>query len=252
MLSLLCDKKVIDKETASRFLPFCYCVSPSFAVGIVGISVFNNINVGVVVYLSCVLANTILLLIYSHLYKFKSVYLKNKIEFSSKIIVESVVSCGKSMLSISFVIIFFSYFIILLDCLNFYDIIKLKGYSEMLKSVFDVTYLSLLPSDLNLLPIVTGIISTGGFCILLQLICINRNYFSLKRLFFMRIPVFILSYLICNVISGRILLYKSSISYAFSHNKNENLNIFSLICLFFMIIMIFFQKKNCNFKKSML
>ncbi|MBE6837652.1 MAG: hypothetical protein E7509_06675 [Ruminococcus sp.] len=252
MLSELVKDNVISKDTASRVSPFFYCISPSFAVGLVGFGIFNNVKTGIIVYLSCLITNTTALFIYSHIYKFRCNNTKAEIKFNSQILVDSVTSSGKSMLVISAMIIFFSYFIILLDCLKFYDIIKLQNMPAILKSLIEITYLSELSADLRFLPVISGIVSSGGLCILLQSVCIVNNAFSLKRLFLMRLPLSLVSYLVCFLIIRYICVDIEVLSYAISHKKSTELNILSLICLFFMIILIFFRKKNCNLQKSML
>ncbi len=252
MLSTLVKSKIISKKTASEFAPFCYCVSPSFAVGVVGIAVFSDVKIGLVVYLSCLIVNSIALFIYSHIKSFEDFCGEYKIKLDTQILVDSVVSSGKSILVISGMILFFSYFVILLDCLKFYDIIKLKNSSVILKSLLEVTFISNLTFNLKILPLITGIISTGGLCILLQLVCINDNNISLKRLFILRIPLSVASSLVCYLIMKNFFVYDDCLLYAFSQKKGSNFNFFSLICLFFMIIIIFFQKKNCNFEKSVL
>lgn len=252
MLNSLVSINSIDKETATRFAPFCYCVSPSFSVGIVGVAIFSSVKIGVIVYISCLIANTLALLIYSHIYKFKSNSDNEKIQINGDILVNSVVSSGKSMLIISAMIIFFSYLINLLDCLKFYDIIKLKNANIFLKSLFDITFISNLSADFKVLPLITAVISFGGICILLQVFCICNKTFSLKRLFLLRIPISLLSALACYLILKSNILAIESVSYVYSQKNDSNFNIFSLICLFFMIIIIFFQKKNCNLEKSVL
>lgn len=252
MLSTLVSDNVISKETAYRLSPFFYCVSPSFAVGIVGIGVFSNVKIGLIVYISCFLTNTILLLLYSQTQKFKSEKTNEKIKIDMEILVDSVVSSGKSMLKISFMIVFFRYFLVLLDCLKFFDIISINNVPIYLKSVLEITCINALNADLNCLPIVTGLVSCGGLCILSQLFCIVDNEFSIKRLILSRLLFSLMSSLVCYLIIRHFSVDLEVISYAISHKKSSDFNFLSLICLFFMIILIFFRKKNCNLKKSML
>ena len=238
LLGELVRSKDITKETASGLAPFCYCVSPSFAVGIVGLAVFSDVKIGLIVYFSCLISNTLALLVYSRIYNFKCEKNDTKVKLTPDILVNSVASSGKSMLLISGMILFFAYFVILLDCLNFFDIIKIRDISVILKSSLEITYISNLATDFKLLPVVTGIVSCGGLCILLQVLCLNSSTFSLKRLFLMRIPLSLASALVCYVTMRHILVYNETISYAFSQKKSSDLNVLSLICLFFMIIII--------------
>lgn len=252
MLSLLVKDKVITKNTASKFAPFCYCVSPSFAIGVVGVGIFSNVKIGMMCYLSCFIANTMFLLVFSRIYRFKSNDDKTEVRLYSSIINESVYSASKSIFLICGVIIFFSYIITILDCLKLFDIIENNELNVLLKSILEITNITRISNKISLLPLITAVISTGGICTLLQTYVLCDNAFEIKCHLIMRTPISLISYLIYKIFFSKTIIADHVILYAYSENNQSELNIISLICLFFMIIIIFFQKKNCNFEKSVL
>ena len=54
------DKKYIDVESANRLLCFTYFPSIFFVIGTVGILLFNDIKIGILLYLNCLFNNLII------------------------------------------------------------------------------------------------------------------------------------------------------------------------------------------------
>ncbi len=252
MLHRLVDEGAICKEDAEKMLAFCYCPSPSFAVGLVGNGVFHNPKAGFIIYFSCVTTNLIMCFILKGKMNFKNINTKKKVVFSADNLVLSITDCGVSMLKICGVIVFFSYITTLLDCMNFFEILKIKSSDVLLKSVFEITNITALSPSYNLLPLISVIFSTGGGSILLQMISINAKKISLKKFFLFRIPVGIIAGAITSVIL-RVFPMDLACNYEYMlHQNRSGYSILSSICILFMIIIIFFQKKTSILKKSVL
>lgn len=252
LISQLYGDESISSKTAQQLICFCYCPSPSFIIGVVGIGIFNNIKVGLWVYFSILMANLIIAFVLCHISKPMIVSHDKKPTLSSENLILSVTECGKSMLVISAVIIFFSYIITLLDCMNFFNILRISNGNILLKSIFEVTCISNIIADYNLIPLITFIFSTGGLSIILQIFALNYKKISLKNFLIFRLPVATLTGLISFVVF-KLVKFDILCDYTYSvHQNSSDYSILSSICIFFMIITIFFQKKTSISKKSML
>lgn len=252
LVSQLYKENKIDKLISKNMLIFCYCPSPTFIVSLVGIGLFNNVKAGLVVYLSVCIANFMVAFFVCRIHKITLVSEKTKLSLSSNALVQSVTESGKSMLKISAMIIFFAYLTTLLECMNFYNIIGVKYSDVLIKSVFEITNILAFRGNYNLLPIITFIFSTGGISILLQIVSLNSQKISLRGLFASRLPIGILSSGICFLLM-RVISLDLTCNYTYSlYEKTSNYSFLSSICIFFMIITIFFRKSTSISKKSVL
>lgn len=248
----LVNEGEITKSEGEKMLRFCYCTSPAFAVGIVGNGIFHNKTAGLIVYISCVISNFVICIISRKSFSEKKATGFKKINLNGEVLVDSITESGKSMFKISIVIIFFSYITTLLDCMKFYEILKIDESPNFLKSLLEVTNIVNLAPNYKFLPLISFLISTGGVSILIQIIALNHQKLSLKSFLTCRIPIGILASgvtiailkffpinLTCN---NSCLIHKSSCEYS----------PLSSICILFMIITLFFNKKASILKKNVL
>jgi len=189
---LLKDNK-ITKETASKMLCYCYCSGPAFIIGAIGVKIFNNVLIGLLIYLSILLSNFLIAIIVGFKNEIpKKSYIKQPIVLNSSILIESIQDSAKTLSLICSTIVFFSAFITLLEetglllkVSNILSIIlKTSGnYSKIFSSAFfEVSKISDMPQfSYKFVPIIAGIVSLGGICVLLQISGISGGKVSFKR-----------------------------------------------------------------------
>ncbi len=199
MLVEAVKSKKISADYASRILPCCYCISPNFAVGLAGASLFGSPRAGFVIYLSCVLTNIILALVIPRLSK--SEHCKGictySIIFSSEMITTAVESTAKAIFSICSMILFFSLIsaaVIASGAAEFLSK-KMNVSPQIIMSVLDITAVAESARlDYSKIPLVCAAFSFGGICILMQVSSISRNIIKLTHLIIVRLLSIPLSY----------------------------------------------------------
>lgn len=252
LIKQLLENGSIDRKTAENMSVFCYASGPSFITGIIGVGVFSSVRAGIIIYLSCLLANIIAAIIFGLFEKYSYTDKRVKLSLNSQTVIDLVSSSGKNMLMICLMVICFSYVISVLDCLSAFDVFRNDTLKTLVKSLAEITYITNLNSDYRLLPAVAFLASTGGLCVILQLASIINHKFSMKKFILARIPIAILSYVIC-IIMMKLIPVTNNCVYSYSYQRNDSkFNILSVVCIFFMIIIIFFQKKTSNLQKDVL
>lgn len=248
LIKQLTEEHKINQKTAEILNCFCFSGGPAFFTGVIGLTVFNNSKIGIIIFISVVTANTILAIILNHIFKPKYTEAAEKVCITSDCIIDSVISAGKSMFIICVTIVFFSAIMALAESNGFFDIFKSLGLSQnqciLIKSIFEVSYLSQLSgTPYSLIPFISAICSFGGICVLTQIKAIVGKVYSLKYFLAARIISSALSWLICTIIMK---FYKPEIITAASVNvkivTQEN-NIIPSLCLIAMIIIITIHKK---------
>ena len=159
-------------EIAGKTAAFCYCISPSFAITMIGIELYKNAEFGFAVYISNVISNFILAVIYSHKYDLK-ITLTGQTKTGN--IISSVNSSAATLFKICSIIIFFNSIIAsvecLLNCIGVSLSIEIKSLLEI-SNILE--YQNITPVAL---PFIAGLTSTGGFCVIFQSISIVNVLF---------------------------------------------------------------------------
>lgn len=251
-IKLLADLKnqgVIDEKTAKCMSAFCYCGGPAFYGGAVGLAVFSDKNIGIMIFLSILIANSILAIFICHIVKPKFSGENVRFVFSSQILVNSVLSAGRTMFTVCAMIIFSSAIISTMEAAGLFKIIeKITGNDEnitiLIKSLFEISYIAQLKnSPFNLLPFVTACCSFGGICVILQIVALNHGSFSLKYFFIARPILAILSGSICKLLCEYFVpqaVYADSCDGKLLVNFN---NFIPSICLILMILLLNMKKR---------
>ncbi len=243
LLVELKNKGVIDKKTAEIMSCFCYGGGPAFFTGVIGLTVYNNTKIGMIIFLSVIISNFLLACIMCRIFNLKCSETDKKIIFNSDNIIQAIISTGKSLFIICITIIFFAVFMALFDNESIVGLIKQSGLSQdidiLIKSFLEISNISdISPKSLDIIPLIAGICSFGGVCVLMQVKAIVRNTYSLKLFFFSRIVGFTLSTIICNIILHYFhekIVTASSEKIIISSVPN---NIIPSICLISMIFII--------------
>lgn len=109
--AMLYDKNLCSKDEAERILPYCNNAGPAFIIGTIGIGIFNDYKIGVMIYIvqiiSAVICGIILSFPRKQINSYPNPYTINNITAAT--ISKSVINAGTSMISICGHICFFSF-----------------------------------------------------------------------------------------------------------------------------------------------
>lgn len=229
------------REQAETAAGFCYCISPSFAVTMIGLGIYSSAEAGMFVYISNVLACVVMAAIFGK----RNLSIKKAAPHSSAGIIGAVSSSALSLFTVCTVIVAFNVILSMLTELSKRIGIYLPEY---ILGFAEISNLLKLPPNLNFLPLISSICSFGGICVLLQCSAICRKSFSLRKFIVMRIPTAILSGVICYVM---LQLFEISVpvsngaGYVFTFDAN----VIVLITLMAMNV-ILFSKSEKNLQKG--
>ncbi len=229
-----------EPGTASDALVFCYSAGPAFAAGIVGTGVFGNRIYGLGALLSVFLANLSMYLLFliRHHDKVKKSE-SNLRPLSTGLMLDSVSSTAKAMISVSSTVVFFSALKAVLGKI-------LPALSIGIPSVLiEITgFTRLTASDGMTLPIAAAILSFGGICVLMQIFSIVGGRFSLKKFLLSRLPAALLSagygFIILKI------LRKLGITCAAvtKIRLSESPSLIPVLCVFAMVAITLFSRRS--------
>ncbi|MCL2108913.1 MAG: hypothetical protein FWH20_06175 [Oscillospiraceae bacterium] len=191
-------------------LPFCYCPSPGFAVAVVGVGIFSNSTAGIVVYMSCFLTCFLIAAILTFKKSVNSNSpkipkpAKNKpppLQLTQEVFTTSVISSASALFPVCVLIISFSVIIEALKSCGVERVLGLLGENAaaLFFAALEITNAAKLPADYAILPLIAGLFSFGGLCILMQVPALTKGKFSLKKFLLWRIPGALISAVICKV-----------------------------------------------------
>ena len=265
LLTELIDEKKIDKSTAENMMCYCYCNSPSFFAGAVGVVVFNDFFIGLIAYFSIVIANILIAILIGFKNKIPQ---KNKVKLNIKlnpgILIDSITTAAKILFIICAMLIFFAAVIAILSSSGFLNTLsntfmKLIGSNNNIAessvmSIIEISKVSTMSKNCyGYLPLITCIAAFGGICVITQIIGITSGKINLKKFAISRIFHIAMSGIICYY------LIKSFTNNFFintlSYQKlcyNKNISITPTICLIFMVIILLYDKKYRFFKEGVL
>ena len=199
MASALQDEGKISDKTARHLNLFCMNAGPGFVIATIGGSFYRSKKVGLILYLSSVLACLTVAFILRFIYKKDksdeengSLYVMNRL---SEAFIKSSTAAGRNVINICFLIILFSAFeyLFLSKC----DTLLLNIVSclpEVTTAVrINFTKLSL--------PIIAAVIGFGGFCVHIQVLPeLIKTKTKLWQFELSRVLNALFSYLFCKAI----------------------------------------------------
>lgn len=204
----------ISKKSAGLLMGICFGAGPAFIFGCISGQLYSSSLAGKIILISTVSANVILAFFVSFFLRRDSEIQKNapnSFSITGEMLTECVISGGKTIAEICFMIIAFSIFTAMLDT---YGIIsaaadffsKISGLShdisaEFLPAFLDITAVNALPeNNYSLLPYLCALTSFGGICVIFQISAVVSGKLSLKPLILLRTIAAILSFIICRSI----------------------------------------------------
>ena len=229
---------------AEKLVMFCYCISPPFAITMIGLNLYNSFEIGTIIYISNVISCIVIGIILSRIYK-----LRFKEANSQKYkggIVDSVNSSSASLFKICSMIVFFNIGIAVVDAvLNSIGI----ALPTTVRAFLEISNILDFKPEISHLPLVSAISSFGGVCVILQCYAIAEKKIPFKDFILARIPTAILSALVTKSI-----ISFSEISVPTSSGNGNYLFIFSsnklVVILLIIICTILLQNNEKNFKKG--
>ncbi len=236
-------------EIAAQYVPFCYCISPTFATTMLGIGLYHSIEAGLIIYFSNILSCFIIAIISCRIYRLNISLNKNLVSSPEKQsgLINAINESSISLFKMCTVIVFFNTVIAVLECFLTSIGGKLPIFLKPLLEISNILSLTSLP--LSSLPLISSLASFGGICVILQCKALAGNDFSFKYFYISRLLASALAFF-----TTKIILQFWDISakvqygtgyYVFELSKNKIAVIFLLIML-----MILIQKSEKNFKKG--
>ena len=243
MLRELLDSGRIDRRTASLMQCFCFGGGPSFSVGVIGLCLFADKRAGFIICLSAMLANLTAALIICRVLKLRINKAEKPREFGSNDIIACTEKAGVSMLMICALIIIF--------CVIMADVqrliagrISIPAQAQVLiSSVFEISGITALDgARIGFIPVIAGLYSFGGVCVLMQIAAAAGGKYSLMPFFITRLPISLISMAYAHLLCSHV--YDEAVEcLAVGRNCIVNFNNFvPSICLILMIFLLLFKK----------
>ncbi|MBE6872915.1 MAG: nucleoside recognition protein [Ruminococcus albus] len=246
LVSDMLDSEELDSHSAKLAASFCYCGGPAFYSGAIGLAVFGSRQVGVLIFLSVILADLCLAFAVC---RFSELNVSPKKDRSEKcsLLVGSINSAGRSMAAVCLTVVFFSAVMALVEASGlFAEISRIFGLSNngitIVKSFIEITSLAELNgSPYGLLPLICAACSFGGICVVIQLFSLKSKDLSLLSFIELRPLAAVLSAVFCKILQPHLI--DKAVS-AISVNRSLlNINNFAAsICLILMIFLLNFKK----------
>lgn len=244
MISAMYDKDELDEASAKTLLCFCFNGGPAFFCGAVGLAVFGSARMGLLVYLSILIANMLLCAVVTRLPAFKIKAAPERIKpcFNGKMLGESVNRAALSLFRICVLIVAFSVASRFLNDL-LAGFISDENVRRIAASFAEISNLSELSgAPYKLLPYAAAAGAFGGVCIMAQVRSIVGGRFSLLPFVILRSAAAVFSWLVCRELMVFFVPKELPASAPTEFIVNFN-NFTPSLCLIMMIFLTIFQKR---------
>lgn len=212
MLCTACENGHLTKKQAQLLAGVCYGAGPAFIFGCISSQLYSGKTAGQLILISSAGANFILALLLSFLMKKSPQQTEKTAEFrlSAEMLTDSILSGGRSMAVICFMITAFSVLSTFLQengiigalsrIIADTGLISAETAHGAVLAFLDVTAVSALPrNNYEILPLICALSSFGGVCVLLQISAVTSGKLSMKPFILLRIAAAVLSGLICKI-----------------------------------------------------
>ena len=196
LLSEISQQQTEYSKQCSNALCYCYNSGPAFVIGIVGIGVYGDINAGLIVFLSCLAANTLAAVVMNIRSSPQKTAVTN-ISLSAENITDSLIGTAKAMLNIALPILLFNSVaeISAYICQTIFSI----DIPDILLSVIEITNIKASDTVFSL-PVATALISFGGLCVIYQIFTLSSFKANKLQFVLSRLIISIVSAVICHII----------------------------------------------------
>lgn len=263
MISNLERTNSIDTSIAQNMYCYCYSGGLAFILGTIGKGSTNSLRIASIIYISNIIANLLLAI----LLNFKNnIHKKDtssiKVSISSNILIDSINSSFRVIITICTMILSFSIIISLLDTLHINYIISSIG-SKMfntsnftIEAIFkgileisNITKLSIMGR--YYIPILASMFSFGGVCVILQIVSLSGESFKLGKFLASRIFTCSISFVVSKILCEIFLKNYISVAYMYNTEITENTSVVPSICLIFMSF-ILLSKSTGHFSEKVI
>lgn len=250
----------ISKKHAENLSCYCYSSGPAFIVGTVATTLYGSIKVGIIIFLSIIISNIITGVVIGLFSKeatyFTSRY-KTKINLDMNTLVSSVRTAAKSIFEICIMMLMFSvlYAIILRVGIIAYMTkiisqlfnINADISQQIIASFFEISNISNFDANnYTNLPIITGLLSFGGLCVIMQIIAISRGKIKIMKFLLVRSFSAISSAIICKIVADKLFASVIINTYLNTQIKSSEYSVIPSIALLLMTIILLFKKDWTN------
>ncbi len=221
--------------TAENASMFCFCISPTFALIMIGNGVFGSTAAGAVIYISDMIACLVMAAVVTRIKKNASVSILPKTDYE---LTDAVNSASRALFTVCTVIIAFNIVLTCIRCaLSTFGV----DISPLVAGAAEISnLLNIKKPSVFLIPAAAAVSSFGGICVLMQCTAIIKGAFPVKKFLLARIPCASLSALIAYIIIqfADISVTASTISpqYSFGFSANKII----VLVLIAMCIIIFY------------
>lgn len=241
-LKQLVESGRISRNEADKAICFSFASGPAFCLGIVSSLVFRSSILGLISFLSVLLANTVIFVFMAGNFTCKGRILYTDNPSFTDLLVRSVTSSAYAMMSIGSAIAFFSAMnAIIVKTMPMLGSIKAFPAFMEISAVAKLEYTGLLT-----FVIITAILAFGGVCVHLQVKSLVDGAFSLKLFYLTRPVQIILSALFSSILfmATERFIPASAQRHTFIVSQSES--ILPFICMIFMIVISVTYKKRCT------
>lgn len=241
MISAMYDEGRLSEKSAARLICICCNGGPAFFCSAVGMAVFGSQRIGMMVFLSILIGNTIMAAVMNRLFPIECKQSGRQAAFRGEMLSESVAAAGVNLFKICGMILLFQSLACLLQPIL--DRLGLTGSAgKVICGFLEISNLSAVEGlPYRLLPFITAAGAFGGLCVIMQIHTIIGKRFSLKPFFLARI--------ISAVISGAVftIIWKyfgeKYVAASAGQSVIVNMNNFiPSICLIMMIFLTVLRK----------
>lgn len=253
----------IDIPIAQNMYCYCYSGGLAFVLGTIGKGSEYGLKITLIIYISNVIANLLLAI----LLNFKNDIPKKdissiKVSISSNILIDSINSSFRVIVTICTMILAFSIIISLLDSLSISCIISNIGsrvfntsataMESILRGILEISNVTnLSTTGRYYIPILASMFSFGGVCVILQIVSLSGKSFNLGKFLTSRIFTCGISFVVSKVLCEIFLKNYTSVGYLYTTKVTENTSVVPSICLIFMSF-ILLSKSTRHFSEKVI
>ena len=202
MLQELAEQGALSRKDAGRLSLVCFGGGPAFLLGILG-NYPNRFSVFLLLFFCCCLANGLLAIVLFRIHPISITEPKQKFQPADAALwIHCTASAGKNLLQLCAMILCFSGICGILDGMHVLEWTaswKLPDSSAIVQSFLEISNVIQLSLPFSLfLPMLCGLYSFGGCCVLLQVRAANK-YVSLVSLFGVRLLSAVFSAAFCKM-----------------------------------------------------
>ena len=196
----------LTRRDMSIYAGICFGAGPAFISGCISSRLYGGGAAGTVIFISCIAANVILALAVSFFIGSRkaSDSGSGRFDFSAETLVNSVSDGGRAMLGICGMVGAFAVFSEFLTQIGAIDLlVEVLPFlrREYIFAALDITAAENFScGDYTALPVISGLVSFGGVCVLMQICALSQGRLSMWIVAAMRVAAGIMSGIICRLI----------------------------------------------------